>query len=154
MQEPRSRGHQKDRENAPNCFCVELCVKSNGNNGTFAPVLFTHVGNYWIPAGFDANGFTNDAERNAFTGYIPLQGAVPAPFSSTALEYRFLIKNLATSVITVADASYIAPFLIGSWNRENPTPPPYAFSEGYWVNNAAATHNVVIDPQGWISCAT
>lgn len=151
MQEPRSRGHQKDRENAPNCFCVELCVKrENGNNGSFAPVLFTHVGNYWIPADFDANGFTNDAQRNAFTRTIPLQGAVPAPFSSTALEYRFLIKNLATSTTVVADANYIAPFQIGSWNRLSPTPPPFSISQPYWVNNAAASHNVVIDPQGWI----
>ncbi len=26
LKEPRSRGHQQDRENISNCFCVELCV--------------------------------------------------------------------------------------------------------------------------------
>jgi hypothetical protein len=148
MKEPRSRGHQKDRENAPNCFCVELCVKGNGGSGTYAPVLFTHVGNYWIPSGFDANGFTNDAQRNAFTKDIPLQGAVPAPYSSTALEYRFKVKNLTTLVEVDVTPTYIAPFVIGSWNRHTP-PPPFE-SDAYWVNNPAAAHNVVVQPDGWI----
>lgn len=149
MKEPRSRGHHKDRENAPNCFCVELCVKSDGKEGTYAPVLFTHVGNYWIPANFDANGFTNDLQRNAFTGPIPLQGAVPAPFSSTALEYRFIIRNLTTSATMIADANIIAPFAIGSWNRLSFSPFSVQ-SAPYYVNKPGEPHNVTIDPQGWI----
>jgi hypothetical protein len=150
LQEPRSRGHQKDRENASNCFCVELCVKGGGGGGTYAPVLFQRVGQYWITTDFDANGFTNNSERNAFTGTIPLIGAVPAPFSSTALEYRFLVKNLETSVSVVADANYMSAFAIGSWNRIISFSPFVSQSDYYWVNNAAGTHNVVIDPQGWI----
>ena len=150
LQEPRSRGHQKDRENASNCFCVELCVKSGGGGGTYAPVLFQRVGQYWITTNFDANGFTNDAEKNAFTGTLPLIGAVPAPFSNTALEYRFLVKNLETNVSVVADANYMAAFTIGSWNRIVSFFPFVSDSDYFWVNNPAATHNVVIDPQGWI----
>ncbi len=148
LQEPRNRGHQKDRENAPNCFCVELCVKDEGN-GTYAPVLFQKVGQYWIASDFDATGFTNDVQRNAFTGTIPLIGAVPAPFSSTALEYRFIVKNLDTSASVVVDANYMAPFQIGTLNRITGGTPPFT-SEDYWVNNAAAANNVLIDPQGWI----
>ena len=150
LQEPRSRGHQKDRENAPNCFCVELCVKTDGDNGTYAPVLFQKVGQYWIASDFDANGFTDDSERNAFTGTIPLIGAVPAPFSSTALEYRFLVRNMDTNVTVVADANYMAPFEIGTWNRIISFFPFNSVSESYYVNNPGATHNVAIDPQGWI----
>ena len=149
LQEPRSRGHQSDRQNAPNCFCVELCVKSGGDDGSFAPVLFQKVGKYWITSDFDAGGFTNDVERNAFTGTIPLIGAVPAPFSSTALEYRFIIKNLDTNISIIADANFMASFQIGTWNKfiniSN------IISDDYWVNNPAAAHNVIIDPQGWIA---
>ena len=148
LQEPRSRGHQKDRENVGNCFCVELCVPGGGGGGSFAPVLFQKVGQYWIASDFDSSGFTNDSQRNAFTGTIPLIGAVPAPFSNTALEYRFIVKNLDTNVSIIADANFMAPFQIGTWNRFinifN------IVSEDYWVNNPAATHNVIIDPQGWI----
>lgn len=150
MQEPRNRGHQPDRENASNCFCVELCVKTDGGDGSYAPVLFQKVGQYWITSDFDAVGFTNDAQRNAFTGTIPLIGAVPAPFSSTALEYRFIVKNLDTSVSVIADANFMAPFTIGTWNRIISFFPFNSVSEDYWVNNPAATHNVAIDPQGWI----
>ena len=149
LQEPRNRGHQKDRENAPNCFCVDLCVKTNGESGTYAPVLFQKVGQYWIASGFDGSGFTNDSEKNAFTGNIPLVGAVPAPFSSTALEYRFIVKNLDTSTSVIADASLMAPFEIGTWNRITWSP-FHSESDSYWVNNPGATHNVTIDPQGWI----
>lgn len=150
MQELRSRGRQKDRENASNCFCVELCIKGEPGGGNYAPVLFQKVGSYWITSGFDANGFTNDAERNAFTGTIPLVGAVPAPFSSTALEYRFIVKNLDTNVSVIADSNYMAPFEIGTWNRIISLFPFNSLSESYMVNDPSATHNVVIDPQGWI----
>ncbi len=149
LKEPRSRGHQKDRENAPNCFCIELCVKTEGEQGTYAPVLFQKVGQYWITTDFDANGFTNDAERNAFTETIPLIGAVPAPFSSTALEYRFLVKNLDLGTSVIADANYMDPFEIGTLNRISFSPFKWE-SYSYWVNNPAAPYNVTIDPQGWI----
>jgi hypothetical protein len=150
MQEPRNRGHQKDRENAPNCFCIDLCVKTGGGTGTYAPVLFQKVGQYWIASGFDGSGFTNDSEKNAFTGNLPLVGAVPAPFSSTALEYRFIIKNLDTSTSVIADANLMAPFEIGTWNHIISMFPFHSDSDSYWVNNPGATHNVTIDPQGWI----
>ena len=152
VKEPRSRGHQRDRANASNCFCVELCVTGQGGEGgTYAPVLFQRVGNYWIASDFDSQGFTNDSERNAFTGHIPLVGAVPAPFSSTALEYRFLVKNLDTSVSVVVDNNLMVPFEIGTWNHFVSAIPYVADSLPYYVNLPSAPHNVVMAPDGWIA---
>lgn len=150
LQEPRTKGRTPGRMNAPNCLCVELCVE-NGEDDDYVPALFTHVGQYAISGGFDASGFTNDVQRNAFTGTIPLIGILPGGNSSNAMEYRFKIKNLNTLVEVVADASLIAPTKIGTlikFSSTFPTPPFDVFD--YYVNNPAALFNVVIKPDGWI----
>lgn len=150
LREPRKRGHEKDRENAGNCFCVDFCLKAQDNPGSsYAPAIFQKVGQYSIASDFDASGFSNDAERNAFTGNLPLIGAIPAPYSSTALEYRFRVRNLGSGVSQIVDANLMGAFRIGTLNRISSG---FVFSsQDYWVNNAGATHNVVMAADGWIT---
>jgi hypothetical protein len=150
LQEPRTKGRTPGRMNAPNCLCVELCVEG-GKDDNYVPALFTHVGQYAIAGDFDANGFTNNAERNAFTGTIPLIGILPGGNASNAMEYRFKIKNLDTLTEVIADANLIAPTKIGTLIKFSPTFPIPPFDVfDYYVNNPAATFNVVIKPGGWI----
>ena len=149
LQEPRSKGHEPGRENAPNCFCIDFCVKRPDVPNTYVPALFTHVGSYAIAGGFDGQGFTNDAQKNAFTGSLPLIGIVPGGTASNAMEYRFKVKNLASSVEIIADANYLDAFQLGTLTKLHFVPFSYS-SDPYMVNSAGATHNVVINPQGWI----
>ncbi|MBO0931390.1 hypothetical protein [Fibrella aquatilis] len=149
LQEPRSKGHEPGRENAANCFCIDFCVKRPDVPNTYVPALFTHVGIYAIAGGFDGQGFTNDAQKNAFTGSIPLVGIVPGGAASNAMEYRFKVKNLASSVEIIADANYLDGFQLGTLAKLRFSPFSYS-NDPYMVNSAGATHNVVIGPQGWI----
>lgn len=138
------------RKNIGPCLCVDLCVSQQQQPPTtYEPLLFTHVGAYDITTNFDANGYTNDAEKNAFTRSIPLIGVIPDGNASNAMEYRFKIKNLTTLVEVIADASYIDATQIGSFNKITLSPFTYS-SEPYYVNNAPATHNVPIAVDGWI----
>ncbi|MEZ0607601.1 hypothetical protein ACAW74_03745 [Fibrella sp. WM1] len=149
LQEPRSQGHTPGRENAPNCLCVNFCVKNPGRPNTYVPALFTHVGQYAIASDFDAQGFTIDAQNNAFTGNLDLIGILPGAIASNTMEYRFKAKNLATSAEVIVDANYLNPFRIGTLTTYTGGIPPYD-SVPYMVNSAGAPHNVVVDPQGWI----
>jgi hypothetical protein len=109
------------------------------------------VGQYAIVGGFDGSGYTNDAQRNAFTGTIPLIGILPGGNASNAMEYRFKIKDLDTSAEFIADANLIAPTKIGTLIKVSPTFPVPPFDVfDYYVNNPAATYNVVIQADGWI----
>jgi hypothetical protein len=147
LQEDRSVGHRADRENKGNCFCINLCVDSKDiPNGNYFPALFERVGNYDILTNFTATGFTNDAENNAFTGTVALQGQLPSGTNSNSMEYRFRIINTDTSYeLTPAQVKAALP----------------AFKIGELVKHVAAfpfiTHaDVVINPtvdaavDGWI----
>lgn len=156
LKEPRSKGHTQARNNVGHCFCADLCVDRKDDTGTnYVPALFTKVGKYHIASDFDANGFTNDSERNAFTGTIPLIGILPGGNSSNAMEYRFTIRDLANpSVTIVADSSLIAPTIIGSLVKLTVVPTPFphyeSVTEDYYVNNIAAPNNALIKSGGWI----
>ena len=116
LQEDRSVGHRSDRENRGNCFCVDLCVDSdNIPDGNYFPALFERVGSYDILTDFTATGFTNDAENNAFTRTIPLEGQLPSGTNSNSMEYRFRIINATTSYeLTPAQVKAAIPsFKIG-----------------------------------------
>lgn len=62
MAEDRNRGHQSDRENAYNCFCVKLCV--DGVVTAEYP-WFTSVGHFSITSDIDATGKTSYAVAGA-----------------------------------------------------------------------------------------
>lgn len=150
LQEDRTRGRQSDRNNRGHCFCVKFCVKFQPpTDDRYEPLLFTHVGSYSIVTGFDGAGYTNDSQKNAFTRTIPLIGSIPDGDSSNAMEYRFKIKNLGTLAEIIADATYLAPFQIGTLDTF--TLFPFTWSTvPYYVNNAGPNPNVVIQPGGWI----
>ncbi|MCR6637798.1 MAG: hypothetical protein NVV82_02055 [Sporocytophaga sp.] len=156
LQESRSKGHTQARNNIGHCFCTDLCVEGKGDSGNnYVPALFTKVGAYSIATDFDANGYTNDAQRNVFTGTIPLIGILPGGNSSNAMEYRFTIRDLANPAVTIiADSSLISPTIIGSIVKltlvSTPFPHYVSVTEDYYVNNVAASNNVIIKPGGWI----
>jgi hypothetical protein len=100
--EPSSRGRASDRENAGNCFCVELCVKE-------APVVthawFTRVGDFGIYS--DINHLSDGRTSRAvpfgfpeadggpgfgFFGDLKLVGDCPTtyPTGGPPMRYRFL----------------------------------------------------------------
>ncbi len=116
LQEDRNRGCQPDRSNSPHCVCVDFCVifKPNVN---YVPALFTHVGNYSIATGFDGSGYTNDAEKNAFTQSIPLIGILPGGIASNAMEYRFRVINLDTATNIIVDSTFMNGFQV--WHFEH-----------------------------------
>jgi hypothetical protein len=116
LKEDRSVGHRSDRENRGNCFCVNLCVDAkNVPSGNYFPALFERVGSYDIVTNFTATGFTNDAQNNAFTGQVALNGQLPSGTNSNAMQYRFRIINSDTSYeLTPAQVKAALPaFKIG-----------------------------------------
>jgi hypothetical protein len=149
LQEDRTRGRQNDRNNRGHCFCVKFCVNFKPDVD-YVPALFTHVGAYSIVNDFDAQGYTNDAEKNAFTQSIPLVGILPGGNASNSMEYRFKVKNLDTAVEVIADASYLNAFQIGTLTKISSFIPLVYTIDPYYVNNPAGTFNVVIQPGGWI----
>ncbi len=164
--EPRNTGHRSDRENRNNCWCVELCIDINipVDSGLTVPAYFNAVGSYSITTGFNAQGRTNDAEDNVFTGVLPLCGNLPPAYATNSIEYRFKIQRLnrmdGTTVIEEfiprpenGSTGLIKPTLIGSVTKYvvPPAPAPvFTVVEPYYLNNPGATHNVSIGAEGWI----
>lgn len=71
------------------------------------------------------------------------------------MEYRFTIRDLANPAVTIiADSSLISPTIIGSIVKltlvSTPFPHYVSVTEDYYVNNVAASNNVIIKPGGWI----
>ncbi|MCB9234679.1 MAG: hypothetical protein H6581_23710 [Bacteroidia bacterium] len=102
LQEPRSRGKEKDRLNAPQCFCVKLCIKNSDPDACKAS--FARVGIYQIDAsavdGFridPATGLAIHSGRDlAFCRTVSFEGNLPGLGTPEAWEYRFLYRNLRT----------------------------------------------------------
>lgn len=160
--EPRNTGHNSNRENRGHCFCVKLCIDYDkpSDSGIEVPAYFKTVGGYDIHTGFNAQGRTNDAQDNAFTGTIPLNGNLPPGFASNAIEYRFRIQRIVGGMVVneyipgfTVPADWIQPTLIGSLTRNvipvNPWDPTQIV-EPYYLNNGGATLNVSIGAEGWI----
>jgi hypothetical protein len=96
LQEPRSRGHQPDRENLSNCFCVELCI------GIDIPVpppvaipAFMRIGGIDYQTQMQSapfeSGLTNS--NYAFFSSLRLNGILAQTFGGLPLEYCFEFTN-------------------------------------------------------------
>ncbi|MEP6950662.1 MAG: hypothetical protein ABI863_15360 [Ginsengibacter sp.] len=92
LQEPRSRGHQPDRENTSNCFCVELCI------GIDIPVpppvsipAFIRIGGIDYQTQIASAPFENGLTNNnyAFFGSLRLNGILAQIFGGMPMEYCF-----------------------------------------------------------------
>ncbi len=154
LTEPRSRGRAADRENAGNCFCVELCAKGGGGgNGTHPIPLFTHVGQYQVDPIY--NDFTTDglttAGNLAFTDTIPLIGLLPNGDAPDALEYHFRVEEYdltgtVLGAIADVDSTMIEETIIGQleyfdWDAGLST--YFLRSANYWVNNSSAPFTTI-----------
>ena len=160
--EDRDFGRSSGRENRGHCFCVDICLNydQSVDSGIEVPAYFRTVGGYDIYTQFNANGRTNDAEDNAFTGSLALNGNLPPGFASNAIEYRFRIQRMVGGMVVneyipgfTAPAAWIKPTLIGSLTRNvipvNPWDPTQII-EPYYLNNGGAPLNVSIGAEGWI----
>ncbi|HEX8091143.1 MAG TPA: hypothetical protein VF762_19970, partial [Blastocatellia bacterium] len=127
LTEPRSRGRAPDRENAGNCFCVDLCVEE-------APVVthawFTRVGDFalYSDINFLTDGRTSHAVPTGFPnahggpgfgffGDLKLIGDCPTtyPTGGPPMRYRFLYEVLGSGVgLQPMVASNLASVVVGS----------------------------------------
>ncbi|PSQ10636.1 hypothetical protein BRC93_08865 [Halobacteriales archaeon QS_5_70_15] len=158
--EDRSRGRDSDRENVGPCFhigrfCVE--VPEDGDGPPVVEPMWTHVGEFDIVSRISAAGYAQEGGDDlAFTGTLPLIGALPYGGLGDPHEYRFRIAEYAgtgtTGSYTNPDASMIAPTRIGTlqyWSE--PSPGTWKLQhEPYWLNNPGAPNAVEVDTDGWI----
>ena len=92
LQEPRNRGHQPDRENASNCFCVDLCADVDITVPPLVPIpAFLKIGGidyqtqmHSAPFG---SGLTNG--NYAFFNSLRLNGILAQTFGGLPMEYCF-----------------------------------------------------------------
>jgi hypothetical protein len=129
--EPRSRGRQPDRENAGPCFCVDLCLDTQPQDGTDPLPVFTAVGGYQyltdISSTPPGNGLTV-ADSRAFFATMRLNGILSKKLNGNPMEYRFEIaatdpdgqNPVGWTPVTPAQ---IAPTLIGIWEHYAPAFP-------------------------------
>lgn len=165
LEETRSNGRAAGRKDIGNCFCIDLCVDPElvppPPPPTYEPALFTHVGSYEILTQIDADGFTNDSQKNVFTKDIELNGDLPGGYASNEMEYRFRIFNVNTSteLSTAQVINLIQTTIIGSVQRVFPHDPSvpdsipgigYFRTFPYYLKNPGATYNVDPDTDGWI----
>lgn len=92
LQEPRSRGHQQDRENISNCFCVELCADVDVVVPPPVPIpAFLRIGGIdhqtQIHSAPSGTGLTNS--NYAFFSNLRLNGILAQTFGGMPMEYCF-----------------------------------------------------------------
>lgn len=103
LAENRSRGRDKDRENAGNCFCVTLCVEEPEEE--YENPIFVQIGDFNIAADIDpATGLTivpkagHGGPGYGFFGSLLLRGFCPKTLPSNpsqVMHYRFLYVDSA-----------------------------------------------------------
>jgi hypothetical protein len=132
LTETQARGRDPDRENAGNCFCVDLCIDVDQPPPTKYP-WFTHVGDFHIYADIDATtGKTSSAAPAGITahggpsfgfydgpyGYgLKLKGFCPKthPTGGQPMRYRFLYEHPANPGIKEPlTGGRISPVVVGS----------------------------------------
>ena len=131
LDEPSSRGRDRDRQNIGPCFCVSLCVNQPGQ---VKHAWFTHVGDFDInsdinlttgqtshaaPVGmFDAHGGPGFAFYDGLSGYgLKLIGDVPTthPSGGDPMRYRFWYEHPANPGVQVPiNASRISAVVVGT----------------------------------------
>lgn len=181
LDEPVSRGRASDRENAGNCFCVELCVDTQPTP-PFNNPWFTHVGDFHIITDISAvSGLTNSAvlghggPNYGFFGGMKLRGFCPktSPIGPPdPMRYRFLyatLDNPANQIPITGDK--VSPALVGSrliqwklfddslvWTFQSiqvagsgATPDPTPTPVGPGPWGPVPAHVIVPDANGWIA---
>ncbi len=139
LQEDRQTGHISGRENAGNCFCVNLCIKE-GIGGGDQP-WFTSAGNFSITSDIDSTGKTSHSVSGVggtgygFFGSVKLGGyatkKVPgAPGSVLWYRFHYSLDTVNWSPLTAAHMES-TPLLLGK-------------KQIIW-NGMTAFQNVVID---------
>jgi hypothetical protein len=92
MQEPRSRGRQKDRENVSNCFCVELCIDVKDRPHTPVPIpAFLRIGGIDYTTQIHSAPFGNGLTTSnyAFFSTLRLNGILSQTLGTQPMEYCF-----------------------------------------------------------------
>ena len=153
LQEPPSRGRQRDRENVGPCFCVDLCVKDQPP-GTDQPYpWFDHIGVYKTVTGFDSGaagtGRTIGGDR-AFYSNLRLNGVLGRLFNGQPAEYRFEYDN-GGGWQPVLPAQMVA-MQIGTWERLTGVIPPVE-TKAVVVLGANGPDEIAVTPDadGWIA---
>ncbi|HMC57724.1 MAG TPA: hypothetical protein VKJ01_00905, partial [Candidatus Solibacter sp.] len=123
LQEPSSRGRDRDRQNAGPCFCVDLCVDINPQP-PFNNPWFTNVGDFDIYGDISAaNGLAKNAVLGhggpdyGFFGYLKLKGFCPklSPIGApNPMRYRFLYTTPAILVPQPITPDKIYPVNVGA----------------------------------------
>jgi len=169
LQEPRSKGHSRGRENASNCTCVKLCVDSNVTPEQPVPVpAFLRIGGYdyetQVQSHLGESGLTNG--NYAFYKSLRLNGIVARTFGGAPLEYCFEYTKQYNGIgqpinwtrVTPAEADQT---YIGYVEKANLMPPDithplpwYQYNYAYcYVSSApvaAPNIQVPIAADGWI----
>ncbi|MBI5216198.1 MAG: hypothetical protein HY960_10640 [Ignavibacteriae bacterium] len=92
MNEPRSRGRQKDRENVSNCFCVELCVNMKIPPSLPVPIpAFLRIGGIDYSTQMHSAPFGDGLTTSnyAFFSSLRLNGILAQTFGGQPMEYCF-----------------------------------------------------------------
>ncbi|MEP7055187.1 MAG: hypothetical protein ABI912_08050, partial [Actinomycetota bacterium] len=95
LNEPRSKGRTPGRQNIGPCFCVDLCIDGKVPPTPPTVPVFTNVGVYAVDplVGDFASDGTTSVGGKAFTSTLTLNGVMPDPLSSQAIDYRFLVAQ-------------------------------------------------------------
>ncbi|MEO8762671.1 MAG: hypothetical protein ABI416_00195 [Ginsengibacter sp.] len=164
LQEPRSRGHQQDRENVANCFCVELCVDVDISVPPVVPVpAFIKIGGIdyqtQMQSAAFGNGLTNS--NYAFFSGLRLNGILAQTFGGMPMEYCFeFSKDFDGAGLPINWQRILAP-QIGATNigyvekatLVNLPFPHYVYNnKDCYVSNSpiAGAITTPIAPDGWI----
>ncbi len=153
--EPRTRGRQPDRENAGPCFCVELCLSEQPQDGGDEPLpVFTAIGGYQyltdINSAPPGSGLTIGDNR-AFFATMRLNGILSKKLNGNPMEYRFEIATTNANGQnpvgwTPVTPAQIARTVIGIWEHYDPAfpgdPNPIK-TKVYTVNGTAGPHELV-----------
>jgi len=157
LEETQARGRAPDRENAGNCFCVDLCLQEIPPVTEPYPV-FRYVGGYNFLTDIDSSlagdGKTLVDDR-AFYSTIRLNGILAKKLNGNLMEYRFEWKELPAGAWAPVPPALIARTVIGLWERSvsNPLDPNFpAETKAYTVNGTAGSNELTVTPavDGWI----
>lgn len=128
LDEPPSRGRDRDRENVGPCFCVDLCVE---NPVIVKHAWFTHVGDFAINSDFAVDGKSSHAAPFGQVGAhggpgfgfydgpfgkgLRLIGDCPTthPNGNDPMRYRFLYQIGANLPVPITGAS-VFPIQVGT----------------------------------------
>jgi len=162
LTEPGSRGRAPDRENAGNCFCVELCIDKD----TVPPIIpetlsvFNKIGGYnfltAIDSGVGGDGKTLADER-AFYSILRLNGILSKTKNGKPLEYAFEVAayDPTTNVLgsyTQVPLEQIEETNIGTWEHYTGDILNPVETKDYILKGVAGPNVLVpqVSPDGWV----